>query len=73
MLDQYLAALRTRLPQRAATLQFLEVLELVRAYPLQEVVEAVARALAAGSLGAETVSYLLRHRGRQCWREAPLS
>ncbi len=64
VLDQYLAALRTRLPQRAATLQFLEVLALVRAYPLQEVAEAVARALAAGSLGAETVSYLLRHQGK---------
>ncbi len=64
VLDQYLAALWTRLPQRAATLQFLEVLELVRAYPLQEVTEAVARALAAGSLGADTVSYLLRNQGK---------
>lgn len=60
VLDAYLAALLARLPHRAATLQYLDVLELARTHPLQEVGTAVEQALAVGSLGIETVVYFLR-------------
>jgi hypothetical protein len=63
VLDRYLEALRARLPQRAATLQFLDVLELTKNHPLQAVADAVEQALAASSLGADTVAYFLRAKG----------
>lgn len=59
VLDQYLAALREHLPQRAATLEFLQVLELCSCHPLAEVAQGVGQALAARSLGADTVAYFL--------------
>jgi len=58
--DQYLAALRRRLPQRTATLQFLEVLEMTRKHPLSEVTAAVERTIESGSLTPDTVSYFLK-------------
>jgi transposase len=68
VLDRYLEALQSRLPQRAATLQFLEVLELARTYPLRAVAEAVEQSLAARSLGADTVSYFLRTKETSIYR-----
>jgi len=58
--DRYLEALRQRLPQRNATLQFLEVLEITRTHPLPEVAAAVERAIGSGSLTPDTVCYFLR-------------
>jgi transposase len=66
VLDAYLAALLARLPHRTATLQYLDVLELARTHPLQEVGTAVEQALAAGSLGFETVAYFLRLGNAPC-------
>jgi hypothetical protein len=60
VLDQYLTALRQRLPQRTATLRFLEVLELMLSHSLGEVAHAVEQALKCGSLGPETVRYFLK-------------
>lgn len=60
ILDRYLAKLRERLPQRAAILEFLRVLELCRAHSLAEVARAVEQTVASGSLGVETVLYFLR-------------
>lgn len=60
ILDRYLAKLRERFPQRAATLEFLRVLELCRAHSLAEVARAVEQTVASGSLGVETVLYFLR-------------
>lgn len=60
ILDRYLAKLRERFPQRAATLEFLRVLELCRAHSLPEVARAVEQTVASGSLGVETVLYFLR-------------
>ena len=59
-LDRYREALQERLPHRTATRQFLEVLELTCTYPLEAVSTAVERAVAAGSLGPDTVAYFLR-------------
>jgi transposase len=60
ILDRYMGELRDRLPQRAATLEFLRVLELCRTHSLEEVARTVEQAMATGSLGADTVAYLLR-------------
>lgn len=60
ILDLYMGELRDRLPQRAATLEFLRVLELCRLHSVEEVAKAVEQAMATGSLGADTVAYLLR-------------
>jgi transposase len=60
VLDAYLAALLARLPHRTATLQYLDVLELVRTHTMPEVGAAVEQAMRSGSLGAETVAYFLR-------------
>lgn len=58
--DRYLEALRRRLPQRTATLQFLEVLEMTRSHPLRELATAVEKAMETGSLTPDTVRYFLR-------------
>lgn len=60
VLDQYLAALREQLPHRAATLEFLKVLELCRQHSLAEVAQGVGQAMSARSLGADTVAYFIR-------------
>jgi len=60
ILDLYMGELRDRLPQRAATLEFLRVLELCHTHSLEKVARAVEEAMIAGSLGADTVTYLLR-------------
>src|ERR687891_84772 len=57
--DQYLSALRHRLPQRAATLEFVRVLELCSRHPLAQVAQGVEQALAARSLSSDTVAYFL--------------
>jgi hypothetical protein len=64
VLDQYLAALRQQLPQRAATLEFLKVLEFCGRYSLAQVAQGVEQALAARSLSADTVAYFLNTGGR---------
>lgn len=60
VLDRYLARLRERLPHREATMEFLHVMELCVTHSLDEVAAAVEQAITSGSLGAGTVSYLLR-------------
>ena len=60
VLDRYLARLRERLSHRAATLEFLQVMELCVTHSLDEVAAAVEQAMTLGSLGAGTVAYLLR-------------
>ena len=60
VLDHYLTRLRQRLPPRAATMEFLRVMELCVDHPLAEVAAATEQAMASGSLGSATVSYLLR-------------
>ena len=60
VLDHYLADLRERLPQRAASLEFLRVVELCGSHGVSEVAAAVEQAMTSGSLGAGTVSFLLR-------------
>ena len=60
VLDRYLARLRERLPHRAATLEFLRVMDLCVNHSLDEVATAVAQAMTSGSLGAGTIAYLLR-------------
>jgi hypothetical protein len=60
ILNRYMDELRDRLPQRAATLEFLRVLELCRTHSMEKVARAVEQAMAMGSLGADTVAYLLR-------------
>jgi len=60
ILDRYLARLRERLSYRAATMEFLRVMELCVTQSLDEVAVAVERAMTLGSLGAGTVAYLLR-------------
>ena len=60
ILDCYLARLRERLPHRAATMEFLRVMDLCVTHSLDEVAVAVERAMTVGSLGSDTVSYLLR-------------
>lgn len=59
-LDRYLARLRERLSYRAATLEFLRVMELCLTHSLDEVGVAVEKAMTLGSPGAGTVAYLLR-------------
>ena len=59
-LDRYLARLRERLSHRAATLEFLRVMELCVDHSVDEVAAAVAQAMTLGSPSASTVSYLLR-------------
>jgi transposase len=59
-LDRYLTRLRERLPHRAATMEFLQVMELCLTYCPDEVAAAVEKAMTMGSLGAGTVAYLLR-------------
>jgi len=60
ILDRYLSRLRERLSHRAATLEFLRVMELCVTHPVDEVASAVRQAMVSGSLGASTVAYLLR-------------
>ncbi len=60
VLDRYLARLRERLSYRAATMEFLRVMELCVTHSLDEVAVAVEQAMTLGSLGAGTVAYLLR-------------
>lgn len=60
VLDHYLAELRERLPQRSASLEFLRVVELCGSHGVSEVATAVEQAMTSGSLGAGTVSFLLR-------------
>jgi Mu transposase, C-terminal domain len=62
VLDDYLVRLRERLPHRTATMEFLHVMELCLTYSLDDVAAAVEQAITMGSLGADTVSYLLRSR-----------
>jgi transposase len=60
ILDRYLARLRERLSYRAATMEFLRVVELCITHSLDEVAAAVEQAMISGSIGAGTVAYLLR-------------
>jgi len=60
VLDSYLARLRERLSYRAATMEFLRVVELCVTHSLDEVAMAVEQAITSGSLGSGTVTYLLR-------------
>jgi transposase len=69
-LDRYLARLRERLPYRAATMEFLKVMELCLTHSLDEVAAAVEQAMTLGSLGSGTVAYLLR-ADQSAW-ELPL-
>jgi hypothetical protein len=62
VLDRYMETLRERLPHRVATVQFLDVLEMLHSHSMEAVVWAVEQALATGSLSPETVKYLLRTR-----------
>ena len=63
VLDRYLARLRERLPYRAATMEFLRVMELCVNHSLSEVAVAVEQAMTSGSMGSDTVAYLLRANG----------
>jgi len=56
----HLARLRERLSHRAATLEFLHVMDLCVTHSLDEVAAAVEQAMTLGSLGVNTVAYLLR-------------
>jgi len=69
VLDRYLARLRERLSYRAATMEFLHVMELCVTHSLDEVAAAVERAMTLGSPGAGTVAYLLR-ADRTPWEPA---
>ncbi|MEA3344605.1 MAG: IS21 family transposase, partial [Patescibacteria group bacterium] len=60
ILDHYLTRLRERLTHRAATMEFLHVMELCLTHSLDEVATAVEQAMSLGSLGSGTVAYLLR-------------
>jgi hypothetical protein len=60
VLDLYLARLRERLSHRAATMEFLQVMELCVTHSLDEVAAAVEQAMTSGSMGVGTVAYLLR-------------
>ena len=61
VLDHYLARLRERLSHRAATMEFLRVMEFCVEHSLDQVAAAVAQAMTLGSLGSGTVAYLLRN------------
>jgi len=58
--DSYLARLRDRLSPRAATMEFLRVMELCVTHSLAEVAGAVEQAMTSGSMGSGTVAYLIR-------------
>jgi len=60
VLDCYLSRLRDRLSPRTATIEFIRVMELCVNHTLDEVATAVEQAMVLGSLGADTVAYLLR-------------
>ncbi|HJW88874.1 MAG TPA: IS21 family transposase, partial [Dehalococcoidia bacterium] len=72
ILDHYLVQLRDRLPPRAATLEFLRVVELCGLHPLEEVAQAVEQAMGSGSLGGDTVAYFLRAGSSPAQHPAPL-
>ncbi len=72
ILDRYLVQLRDRLPPRAATLEFLRVVELCGLHPLEEVAQAVEQAMVSGSLGGDTVAYFLRAGSSPAQHPAPL-
>jgi len=59
-LDRYLDCLRGRLPYREATMEFMRVMDLCSNHPIDEVAQAVEKAMASGSPGIGTVSYILR-------------
>jgi hypothetical protein len=67
--DRYLVRLRERLSHRAATMEFLRVMELCVTHSLDEVAAAVAQAMTLGSLGSDTVAYLLR-ANQSSWEPA---
>ena len=60
VMDRYLARLRERMSHRAATMEFLRVMEFCVEHSLGEVAAAVEQAMTLGSLGSDTVAYLLR-------------
>ena len=60
VLDHYLVQLKDRLPHRTATAEFLRVVELCSSRGINEVAAAVEQAMSLGSLGADTVAFLLR-------------
>jgi len=70
VLDRYLARLRERLSHRTATMEFLRVMELCVEYSLDEVAVAVDQAMTLGSLGADTVAFLLKTK-RAAFQPAP--
>ena len=72
ILDQYLAALRDRLPQRVATLEFVRVLELCSRYPLDQVAQGVEQALLSKSLSSDTVAYVLNTGHAMTSRPVPI-
>ena len=72
VLDRYLAELRDRLPQRAATLEFVRVLELCSSHPLDQVAQGVEQALAAQSLSSDTVAYFLNTGQDMTGRPVPV-
>jgi transposase len=72
ILDQYLAALRDRLPQRVATLEFVRVLELCSRYPLNQVAQGVEQALLSKSLSSDTVAYFLNTGQAMTSRSVPI-
>jgi len=67
--DRYLVRLRERLSHRAATMEFLRVMELCVTHSLDEVAAAVAQTMTLGSLGSDTVAYLLR-ANQSSWEPA---
>jgi len=70
VLDSCLARLKERLGHRMATMEFLRVMELCANYSLDEVAAAVEQAMNSGSLGADTVAFLLKTR-RTAFQPAP--
>ena len=66
ILDRYLSQLRERLSHRAATMEFLRIIEFCATHPLKKVAIAVEKAMLAGSLGADTVSYMLQTDQMAC-------
>jgi transposase len=72
ILDQYLAALRDRLTQRVATLEFFRVLELCSRYPLNQVAQGVEQALLSKSLSSDTVAYFLNTGHAMTSRPVPI-
>jgi len=72
VLDRYLSRLRDRLSPRTATMEFIRVMELCVNHSLDEVATAVEQAMVLGSLGADTVAYLLR-TNRMARQPVPLA